>query len=103
MKTKITEYINNTHTTQKRQAELKEFMQKVSPQYRLKCQQQVFSTTTDENPVLSKLKIAFINSHLASNKKKIKSKGEAKYKDELEALAFHKLVVKLAIVLSMPE
>ena len=39
LRTKIHEYINNTHTTQKRQAELIEFMRQVSPQYKLKCQQ----------------------------------------------------------------
>ena len=38
LRTKITEYINNTHMTYKRQEELKEFMKQVSPQYRTKCQ-----------------------------------------------------------------
>ena len=37
LRTKIHSYINNTHTTQKRQVELIDFMRQVSPQYKLKC------------------------------------------------------------------
>ena len=72
LRTKIHEYINNTHTTQKRQAELIEFMRQVSPQYRLKCQEQVFAGVTDDNPVLVKLKASFVRNHLRGNPKRRK-------------------------------
>ena len=79
-------------------------MKDVSPQYRDRCQQQVFEMVPTQNPVLSKLKERYIEQQFANNKNKIRKYGsELKFKEELEYQAFYKMVCKLEIVLSMPE
>ena len=78
-------------------------MDQVSPQYRQKCQQQVFAEVTDENTVLCQLKKYFIDSHLRGNPKKRKEMGDQAFSGLLESQAFHKLVGRLEIVLSKPE
>jgi CRP-like cAMP-binding protein len=78
-------------------------MKDVSPQYRDKCQQQVFAEVTAQNSILAKLKQRYVRSHLSNDK----LYDSLSIKDiEIHPLgieAFYKLVVKMQIVLSMPE
>lgn len=53
LRTKIHEYINNTYMTQKRQAEMQGFMDRVQPSFKKRCLETVFRDVTSDNIVLS--------------------------------------------------
>ena len=103
LRTKIHEYINNTYMTQKRQAEMQGFMDRVQPSFKKRCLETVFRDVTSDNIVLSQLKKSYTKIHVQGNHKKLKSLGEALLTKELESQAHRKLVEMLKIVLTMPE
>ena len=104
LKSQITQYIYQTHTTQQLQSELTDFMTKISPVYKRKVTKESFTDLVRSNSILRIIK----DTHMASKRKAISAKGippsrvavvEQKETDK----CITQLVVKLESIFTRPD
>ena len=103
LKGQITEYIYQTHSTQKLQAELSNFMGQISPVYKKKVTKESFKELVHKNQVFKQI----CESHVAQKKKELSKRLEPNqfrlYKKREEDKCITQLVVKLISIFTAPD